>query len=220
MGRTGFLDYLKEFIGGVSLALSGPFSVPLAIAGVLATNQTAKQVLFGTAAICFIVGSYEVWKRERLRANAAAPRFKISFVEGQAGYDDSFGPAGMRRLSISVRNEGNTALTNCQVFMDAIEPDVDRQRMGGRMNHDPFVLNGTEERFIPLVSFEQNPATTAGVIYLPRRHNDFTSGHRIFDAALGPYTITLRATAAECGAYEKRFRFWVDANRRLHLADA
>jgi hypothetical protein len=85
---TSFWQFIRSFGGRWFIAMSGPASVPLAIAGILAPNWPLKVALFGTAGTCFVFAAYWVWRNERLARNelsqqlakiAARPRLRCSF---------------------------------------------------------------------------------------------------------------------------------------------
>src|SRR5437016_4762569 len=62
---ANFKNFLKAFWVGWFTKMSGPISVPLAIAGYYVTNNIAKELLWVTAFICLVAASFTVWKRER-----------------------------------------------------------------------------------------------------------------------------------------------------------
>jgi hypothetical protein len=68
---TGFLSFIRAFGVRWFVAMSGPLSVPLALAGYFAPGELAKIGLFATALFCAVFSSYWVWKVEREARNAA-----------------------------------------------------------------------------------------------------------------------------------------------------
>jgi hypothetical protein len=56
--------------------MSGPSSVPLAIAAVFVSSQIAKTLLGITAFVCFWGAAYGVWARERSARNAAEAKIE------------------------------------------------------------------------------------------------------------------------------------------------
>jgi hypothetical protein len=62
---SGPLDFFRAIWGEWFTAMSGPLSVPAAIAALWIENPTAKLALGLTAFICVLAASYAVWKKER-----------------------------------------------------------------------------------------------------------------------------------------------------------
>jgi hypothetical protein len=62
---ASFVNYLRSFGVRWFTAMSGPLSVPLAVAAILVTNGTAKSVLGITAMGCIVFASYWTWRVER-----------------------------------------------------------------------------------------------------------------------------------------------------------
>jgi|GEM_PF-4686793 len=60
-----FFSYLKAFTNRWFVTMSGPASVPLAIAGYFVENNAARIVLSLTAIECFVFAAYWVWRGER-----------------------------------------------------------------------------------------------------------------------------------------------------------
>ena len=211
-----FSDFLRAFFAEWSFAMSGPFSIPLAVIGILSPNEIAKVVLLAMSLICLVVASFLIWRRERLRALDAKPRLDILYEPDESRFveRERFNLDWLtRRLSVCVRNTGKLQANNCQVFFDKITPNEGTLVVRIPLMDAPFVLNGSEERFIPLVSFEERERAsgerpTAGTLHVPFSLKP-KDGERTFDATQ-EYTVMLRATATECGPCTRSFRFWVD----------
>ena len=73
---SSLISYLRAFVARWSLAMSGPLSVPFAIASLYVQNGTAKTVLLLTAAICALFSSYWIWKIEREARISAETKLK------------------------------------------------------------------------------------------------------------------------------------------------
>jgi hypothetical protein len=214
-GAQDFKDFVLAFGHSWASLATGALSFPLAIAGVLWDGSSWLKTLFlVTAAACLVFASFWVWWPEHLKALATEPRLELlvasdvgRFVE--RGWHASWG-AGSSHVGVCVRNTGNLRTSNCEVFFDDIAPDEGEVTKGGSLVK-PFVLNGSAEKIIPLVSFEKREGVTMGDLYL---NFDPDGGliQRTFDASQASkgYTITLRATAAECGPTVRKFRFWVN----------
>src|SRR5690349_5925072 len=65
MPDTRFRIYLKAFFGDTLTGMSGPLSVPFALAALFVSSHGQK-VLYGClAALCALFASYRVWRNER-----------------------------------------------------------------------------------------------------------------------------------------------------------
>jgi hypothetical protein len=154
-----FGDFLRAFSHSWTSLLSGGFSIPLAIAGVFwADSPFLKTLFLVTAAACLVFASFQVWWPEHLKAIGAEPRLDI-LVEADAHSvfnrvrPVSWGPT--KQLGVSVRNTGKLQTSNCQVFFDNMTPNEENLVVRTSMLHSPFALNGSEEKVIPLASFEE-----------------------------------------------------------------
>lgn len=216
MEQARFQDFMRAFVTEWSLAMSGPASVPLAIIGAFVTNEALKVSLFVTAVVCFVIGSYAVWKRERVKAIAASTRLDIDFVPSGRRFNEIKHNLHYktRQLSVRVINLGKLQATNCQVYFDGISSNDGNLPKGVALLSAPVALNGSEELFVPIISFEEREHCTAGNLYVPFKINDRKAGYRTFDGS-EEHRIILRATAAECGACVREFHFWVDSNHNL-----
>src|SRR3954447_15755224 len=68
--------FLSAFTETWGARLTGGLSVPSTIAAFIFTSALAK-VLFGIfAAVCFCIASYQVWRKERERAEHAEGRLR------------------------------------------------------------------------------------------------------------------------------------------------
>jgi hypothetical protein len=73
--------YLRAFFSDWLTIMSGPLSVPLT-ALALFTPQRAYKILFGTfAVLCWIYGSFRVWREERLAGHAAHEKYASAIAE-------------------------------------------------------------------------------------------------------------------------------------------
>ena len=208
-----FLDFLWAFVSDWSLAMSGPLSVPLAIVGVFLPNEIARIMLFATAALCLILGSFSVWRRERIQVLAGVPRLDIVYTASERRFNEVIREHlhwNTRHLSVCVKNAGNTATTNCQLYFDNISPNDGNLATGLPLVSSPFILNGSEAKFFPLVSFQELEHETLGTLHV-QVDVEGKLGERVFEASK-EYTVTLRATAAECDATVGQFSFWVHKN--------
>ena len=74
---TGFMAFLRAFGGNWLTRMSGPLTVPFAIAALFAPGF--YKLLFTTlAVVCGVSSSYEVWRNERKRARGYGPREPLS----------------------------------------------------------------------------------------------------------------------------------------------
>jgi hypothetical protein len=71
MESASFRNYLTAFTSRWFIAMSGPISVPAAIAALYVENPTAKILLGLTACTAFVLCSFWIWKIEREKRNDA-----------------------------------------------------------------------------------------------------------------------------------------------------
>src|SRR6266550_9378927 len=64
--EPSFLNFLQALFARWFTAMSGPLSVPLAMAALYVTNDVAKAFLGITAIVCMVFASYWTWRIERL----------------------------------------------------------------------------------------------------------------------------------------------------------
>jgi hypothetical protein len=85
--RPNFSNFVRAFGSRWFTAMSGPLSVPLAVAAVFVPNDIAKLLLALTAIACAIFASYWVWRRERQQAIVSeqqlAPKIVLHFEEAE-----------------------------------------------------------------------------------------------------------------------------------------
>lgn len=75
--RSGIGDYFRAFSARWFILMSGPLSVPAALAAAWFENTTARILLALTAAACFVFSSYWVWKIEREKRLAAEAQIAV-----------------------------------------------------------------------------------------------------------------------------------------------
>jgi hypothetical protein len=73
---ANFGAYLRAFTSHWFVFMSGPLSVPAAIAAVFVENLPAKLFFAATAVSCFIFSSYWIWKTEREDRLAAEAKIR------------------------------------------------------------------------------------------------------------------------------------------------
>ena len=61
---SGIIDFTRSMWGDLLTRMSGPLSVPLAVASFFVPNDVAKILLGLTAFMCLWVTAYLLWKRE------------------------------------------------------------------------------------------------------------------------------------------------------------
>jgi hypothetical protein len=212
--------------------LAGGASVPALISGCFVA-ETAKEALWGTAALSFFVASYLVWNREYIKAQTAQlkiqeleekladrGRLEISFQENERQFDERqyknlHWPT--RQFSVCVKNAGAKALTNCCIYFDGISTEDGNRPTGIAIRSSAFSLNASDREFVLLVSCEERqtsrPANAA--LHVPPKPNAFGE-HRLISTS-EPHEITIRATAAECEPYVCKFRVWLDDDGKLRM---
>jgi hypothetical protein len=108
--------------------------------------------------------------------------------------------------------------------------NIANQNDGGRKDYalaiEPFTLNSTEERYFPIVSYDE-PATVSKYagdfirLHIPvvGAYYDIGSGWP-WRLPIGAYTFSLFATSKEVGRAEAACKIWVDDDSKLHFARA
>jgi hypothetical protein len=65
-----FRTYLKAFSTDMLTRMSGPLSVPFAVAALLVSSRTQKILYSCLAVVCAMFASYRVWRKERLNSSS------------------------------------------------------------------------------------------------------------------------------------------------------
>src|SRR5260370_36304080 len=84
--RPSIKQFLSAFAAQWFTAMSGALSVPLAVLAFFVNNEAARLILACTAAICFIVAAYYVWKKERVRAIEAEEKLSVYLADSEKNY--------------------------------------------------------------------------------------------------------------------------------------
>src|SRR5205814_9292510 len=105
---TTFGAFLKAILSSWFTGMSGPLSVPLAVAAVFVPNETIRILLALTAIVCFWAAAYTVWRHERRARNeaetAARPSETLRFaVQKLLRYPDAVQETAVAPLSIVER---------------------------------------------------------------------------------------------------------------------
>ena len=127
-------------------------------------------------------------------------------------------------FSIAIKNRDRELfLSNCKLFLDI--PD---QKDGSLRSHllvDTFTLNASEERHVPIVSYDE-PATVsqhAGDsihLHIPTGVAYGVGYGWPWRMPVGAYSLTLRAISKESGPFEIGCKIWVDGEAKLHFEKA
>jgi hypothetical protein len=130
MQATTIRGFLREI---VSSWFTGMMSVPLAIAAVFVSSDTAKVLLALTAFACFFGAAYGVWRRERMARNASdaktavlkdrlSPKIGISInANGIADEKDRSGTLLAKRVQVIVKSLTAAPLLECQAEIERVE---------------------------------------------------------------------------------------------------
>jgi hypothetical protein len=159
---SGIKDYIRTFFVRWTLAMSGPLSIPLVVAGYFVSNDTARIGLYVSAFICAAFASYWVWKVERearvAAEEAAKPLANISLINDfvRAKVEPY---ATNRQCSILVENVGSRNLNNCQVTM------AHRNMAEPKYVCAPFSLRPYEPKRIPIINFKDSSKSQSAVAY-------------------------------------------------------
>jgi hypothetical protein len=115
-------------------------------------------------------------------------------------------------------------LSNCKLYLDIADQDGGAQK--SYLLVDAFTLNATEERYVPIVSYDE-PATVsrhAGThirLHVPIHGGFLNVGYGWpWQMPVGAYTFTLRATSKEAGPCEVVYKILVDDAGKLHFERA
>lgn len=81
MRSTGPRAFAQAMLAHWFSAMSGPLSVPAAIAAAFAQNQTAQMLLVLTAFVCVWAAAYGMWRSEREKTIASGAWSLANFVE-------------------------------------------------------------------------------------------------------------------------------------------
>jgi hypothetical protein len=127
-------------------------------------------------------------------------------------------------FSIAVKNSDRKHfLSNCKLFLDL--PDFKDGTLRSYLLVDTFTLNASEERYVPIVSYDE-PATVSrhagDSIHL---HIPVGVGYDVgcgwpWQLPLGAYSLTLRAICKETGPWQLVCKSWVDDAGKLHFEKA
>jgi hypothetical protein len=133
MQATTIRGFLREIVSSWFTGMSGPLSVPLAIASVFVPSDTAKVLLGLTAFACFFGAAYGVWRRERMARNASdvrtaaledrlSPKIGISInANGIADERDRSGTLVAKRVQVIVKSLTDAPLVGCQAEIERVE---------------------------------------------------------------------------------------------------
>ncbi|HEX9512982.1 MAG TPA: hypothetical protein VF939_20975 [Puia sp.] len=119
-----------------------------------------------------------------------------------------------RTILVSIKNNGNKFISNCNFYLD-----IQGDHIKTFCIADSFTLNATEEKYIPIVSYNEAIALHTDkfkVIRLCIKHGGFynTDADLSYDKI---HVIKLRATCKELNALEVACKIWIDQNGCLKL---
>jgi hypothetical protein len=113
--------------------MSGPLSVPLAIAAVFVPSDTVKVLLGLTALVCLWCAAYGVWRRERIARNASDAKVvtlqdrltpKIGLLVNGNGIveeRDRSGSPLAKRVQIVVKSLADISVKDCRAEIERVE---------------------------------------------------------------------------------------------------
>jgi hypothetical protein len=124
---TSIRAFLRALMSSWFTGMSGPLSVPLAIAAVFVSGDVAKALLGLTAFACFWGASYGVWAREHTARVAAEKKSSIQ------GLDLSFHDVSVMvldpdrprrtRVYLTVKNISGSPLGSCRIQLRLLTPN-------------------------------------------------------------------------------------------------
>lgn len=153
----------------------------------------------------------------------------LQFVFGIGGHYETRVANGLYKTThtflIGIKNASrNQFVSNCKVYLDI--PDKDGSVPRSYLLVDTFTLNASEERFVPIVSYDE-PATISSYkgsiirLCIPVYGGFLNVGSGWpWQMPIGAYTFTLRATAKEVGVRDVVCKIWVDEAGKLHFERA
>lgn len=127
-------------------------------------------------------------------------------------------------FSVAVRNNDmNRHISNCKLYL-VIAGQAGGEQKSYLLN-DTFTLNASEERFVPIVSYNEpasvsNHAGTHIRLQIPVGVGYSVGSGWPWQMPLGAYMFTLRVTSKEASPYEAVYKTWVDDENKLHLEKA
>ena len=190
---AGLRSYASAMLAHWSTAMSGPLSVPLAIAAFYVQDQTAKVLLGLTAFACLWAASYRVWKVERDKVIALSPSLTIRVHDGPAyesGTRDADGGMLPDCWVFLARLTGTEkAVTRCQIILE--------DRNG--QNHTAsklFDLRPGEQRDVPVLRFYRAKGRACrAFIYMSRADGEILP--QAGGLILGPGRYRIKVLSAE-----------------------
>ncbi len=153
----------------------------------------------------------------------------LQFVFGIGGHYETRVANGLYKTThtflIGIKNASrNQFVSNCKVYLDI--PDKDGSVPRSYLLVDTFTLNASEERYVPIVSYDE-PATISSYkgsiirLCIPVYGGFLNVGSGWpWQMPIGAYTFTLRATAKEVGVRDVVCKIWVDEAGKLHFERA
>jgi len=226
---TGLISFLRAIWTKWFSAMSGPLSVPAAIAAPFIENQAIKISLALTAFVCAWAAAYAVWRLERERVLAlteemerlTAPRRPLNVEIGKDGPFVSIkarGPNGIgRTYNLRILNQDRSKpITSCRASIVDIAPGPALEKLPWALT-DYFSLASGDDIYVPLASFgearepEKYPcADTLIQVRSPQPDNWF-----LIDTT--EHILKIRVTSHDSGHCEISCKLWVDSHGKFQI---
>jgi hypothetical protein len=114
--EKSLIDFAKAIWADWLTRMSGPISVPAAVASLWVSNDLAKTLLGITAIICFVVTCYRVWKPQRDQVEELEKNL-VPKVDAtiDSNVDFTRGNKGIRTVRLKIINISQGTVKNCRV---------------------------------------------------------------------------------------------------------
>ncbi len=160
-----------------------------------------------------------------IEENVAAPLDVV--VSGGGAFEEkrSHGLYQTRHtFSIAVKNSDRKHfVSNCKLFLDL--PDLNDGTLKSYLLVDTFTLNASEERYVPIVSYDEPATISRHAGDSINLHIPVGVGYDVgygwpWQLPVGAYSLTLRAICKETGPCDVVCKLWVDDAGKLHFEKA
>jgi hypothetical protein len=146
--QVGFFDFIRSYWPNWFALMSGGPSVPAAIAALYVESDVAKICLWVTAAVCFVLSSFFVWRKERQEVLALEQQLQ-EIVQSRALLELRLeGGEPYRRESqgwfywqLSIFNRGQSVAEYVTVKLLSIAPTPSSAQVVGVLDY-PMELRG------------------------------------------------------------------------------
>lgn len=190
-------------------------------------------LLFPTSFLVFHIERF--WNRQQTKSGSRSEqrsgrRNALQIILGTEGDFETRKASGLYKTThtfkVSLKNEDcDQFISNCRFYLSIADKESGNKR-DYALNIEPFTLNPTEERFFPIVSYEE-PASVSGhagefirlLIPVVGGYYGVGSGWP-WQLPVDSYVFSLFATSKERGRAEVVCKIWVSHDKKLHFTRA